>query len=147
MRESARSAALERVGEAGAALGAGAATLGGQALRRIGGAVCDGAVRTLDWERGYLWRAADEMGNIILNPFGRQSAAAKVLAEPLVGEGAEISTGIGAVEGVELGVFGGPVGMLAGAAIGAAASTAAATLAFRDRESTEHRHTIWMFVR
>ncbi len=120
-------------------MGAGAVTLAGQALQRVGGAVRDGAVRTFDWERGYLWRAADEMGNIILNPFGRQSAAAQALAEPLLGEGAEIAAGIGAVEGAELGVFGGPVGMLAGAAIGAAASTAAATLAFRDRESTEQQ--------
>ena len=51
-RDGARSGALERVGEAGAVLGAGAATLGGQALRGIGGAIRDEAVRTLDWDRG-----------------------------------------------------------------------------------------------
>ena len=88
-------------------MGAGAVTLAGQALQRVGGAVRDGAVRTFDWERGYLWRAADEMGNIILNPFGRQSAAAQAMTEPLLGvaEGAEIAAGLGAVEGAELGVL------------------------------------------
>ena len=134
LRESARAGALEHVGEAGAALGA--ATLGGQALRRIGGAVRDGAVRTFDWDNGYLLRAADGMGDIILNPFGRQSAAAQALAEPLLGETAGAAAGLGAMEGAEVGVWGGPVGMLVGAAIGAAGSAALASLAFRDREAT-----------
>ena len=68
IRDGARSAALERAGQFGAAMGAGAATLGGQALRGVGGAIRDGAVRAFDWDPGYLWRAADEAGNIILNP-------------------------------------------------------------------------------
>ena len=87
-----------------------------------------------------------------MNPFGRQSAAAQALAEPLLGEGAGIAglgavegaelgagaaAGLGAMEGAEVGGWGGPVGMLAGAAIGAPGSAAMASLAFRDRESTE----------
>ena len=52
---------------------------------------------------------------------------------------AAAGAGLGAMEGAELGVFGGPVGMLAGAAIGAAASSGLASLAFRDRESTERQ--------
>ena len=95
--DSAREGAMNQAGQMGAAVGAGAATLGGQALRRIGGAVRDGAVRTFDWENGYLWRAADQIGDIILNPFGRQIAAAQALADPLLGEGAGIA-GLTAME-------------------------------------------------
>ena len=39
--DSAREGAINQAGQMGAAVGAGAATLGGQALRRIGGAVRD----------------------------------------------------------------------------------------------------------
>ena len=58
-------------------------------------------------------------------------------------EGAELgagaAAGLGAMEGAEVGVWGGPVGMLAGAAIGAAGSAGLAPLAFRGRESTEQQ--------
>ena len=119
--------------------------------KRVGGAIRDGAIRTLDWEDGYLWRAADAMGDVMLNPIGlgrQRAAAAQALAEPLLGgmgaaEGAELggaaAAGLGALEGAEAGVMGGPVGMLAGAAIGAAGSAALASLAFRNRESTEQQ--------
>ena len=120
LRDSARAGALERVGEAGAVLGAGAATLGGQALRRVGGAVRDGAVRTLDWEQGYLWRAADAAGKVILNPLSwRQNAATQALRTPLLAEEAAVGgavaaetfgfagAGAAAAEGAELGMFGG----------------------------------------
>ena len=124
--DSAREGAINQAGQIGAAMGAGAVTLAGQALQRVGGAVRDGAV---------------QYGQDFLDLYWRGRLPGGPLAEPLLGaaEGAEIAAGLGAVEGAELGVFGGPVGMLAGAAIGAATSTAAATLAFRDRESTERQ--------
>ena len=96
--DSAREGAINQAGQIGAAVAAGAVSLGSQALQRVGGAIRDGAIRTFDWEDGYLWQAADAMGDRILYPFGldRQSAAAQALAEPLLG-------GMGAVEGAEIG--------------------------------------------
>ena len=145
--DSARQGAINQAGELGAAVGAGAVSLAGQALQRVGGAVRDGVVRTFDWEDGLLWRAADAMGDRILYPFGlgRQGAAAQALAEPLLGgmeaaEAAELgAAGLGALEGAEAGVMGGPFGKLAGATIGAAGSAGLASFDFRYRESTEQR--------
>ena len=99
----------------------------------------DGAVRAFNWEDGLLWRAADEMGNVMLNPSSwRQNTAIDTLRDPLLAaEGAE--GGFAALEGAEIGAFGGPAGMLAGAALGAAAGSGMASLAFRDRESTERQ--------
>ena len=103
----------------GAAVGAGAVSLAGQALQRVGGAVRDGAIHTFDWGDGYLWQATDAMGDRILNPFGlgrQRAAVAQAMTEPLLGavEGAEIGAGAagaaGALEGAEAGVMGGPVG-------------------------------------
>ncbi len=147
--DSAREGAMNQAGQIGAAVGAGAVSLGSQALQRVGGAIRNGATRTLDWRDGYLWQAADAMGDQVLYPFGLgRLAAAQILAEPLLGgmgaaEGAEIggaaAAGLGALEGAEAGVMGGPFGMLAGAAIGAAGSAGLASLAFRNRESTEQQ--------
>jgi hypothetical protein len=126
--DSARSGAINQAGQMGAALGS-------QALQRVGGAVRDGAVRAFNWEDGLLWRAADEMGNVMLNPLSwRQNTAVDALRDPLLAAEAEA-----AMEGAELGSFGGPAGMLAGAALGAAAGGGIASLAFRDRESTERQ--------
>ena len=106
--ESARSGAINQAGEIGVAVGAGAASLGGQALQRVGGAVRDGAVRALDWETGALWRAADEVQNVILNPMSwRQNTGIEALRRPLLSMGAEAAevgateagAGIGAMEG------------------------------------------------
>ena len=151
-------AAMERVGEAGAALGAGAATLGGQALRGVGGAIRDGAVRAFDWDRGFLWRAADEMGNAILNPnswrqntnieFLRRGAPAledAAAADAFAGEALGLAGGLGlAAEGAEAGMFAGPAGALAGASLGAATGIA---LAFRNRDAPERRTTSWTLAR
>ena len=133
LADSARSGAINAAGEMGAALG-------GQALQRVGGAVRDGAVRAFNWEDGLLWRAADEMGNVMLNPLSwRQNTTIDALAT----EGAEAGAGLaaweGAEAGLEAGAFGGPFGMLTGAAFGAAAGGGLASLAFRDREQTERQ--------
>ena len=100
----------------------------------------DGAVRAFNWEDGLLWRAADEMGNVMLNPLTwRQNTAIDALAT----DGAEVGAGLaaweGAEAGAEAGAFGGPFGMLTGAAFGAAAGGGLASLAFRDREQTERQ--------
>ena len=135
LADSARSGAINQAGQMGAALG-------GQAFRRVGGAVWDGAVRAFNWEDGLLWRAADEMGNAMLNPLSwRQNTTIDALRDPLLAAEAEAEAGMGlaALEGAEAGAFGGPAGMLAGAALGAAAGGGIASLAFRDRESTERQ--------
>ena len=158
--DAARSAAINRVGEAGAALGAGAATLGGQALRGVGGAIRDGAVRAFDWDRGYLWRAADEMGNAILNPnswrqntnieFLRRGAPAledAAAADALLagGEALGLAGGLGlAAEGAEAGMFAGPAGALVGASLGAARGVA---LAFAAATPLSARTTFWTLAR
>ena len=149
IRDGARSAALERAGQFGAALGAGAANVGGQVLRGVGGAIRDGAVRAFDWDRGYLWRAADEAGNVILNPnswrqntnieFLRRGAPALQDAEALLANeaaaGEALGIGLGmAAEGAEVGLLGGPAGAIAGASMGAVAG---ALLAFRARDAPE----------
>ena len=130
LADSARAGAINQAGQMGAALGS-------QALQRVGGAVRDGAVRAFNWEDGLLWRAADEMGNVMLNPLSwRQNTAIDALAA----EGAEAGAGLAALEGAEAGgIFGGPAGALAGAAFGAAAGSGIASLAFRDREQTERQ--------
>ena len=95
--DSAREGAINQAGQIGAAVGAGAVGLAGQALQRVGGAIRDGAVRMLNWEDGYLFRAADAMGDRVLYPFGLgRLAAAQPLAEPLLG-------GVAAAEGAEIG--------------------------------------------
>ena len=53
--DSAREGAINQAGQIGVAVGAGAVGLAGQALQRVGGAVRDGAVRTLNWEDGYFF--------------------------------------------------------------------------------------------
>ena len=141
LADSARSGAMDAAGAMGAALG-------GQAAQRIGGAVRDGAVRAFDWEEGLLWRAADEMGNFMLNPLSwrrntniealRATEGAEMGAE-LAEAGAGVAAMEGAVEGAEMGAFGGPMGLLAGAALGAATGSGIASLAFRDRGSTERQ--------
>ena len=130
--DSARSGAINQAGAMGAALGS-------QALQRVGGAVRDGAVRAFNWEDRLLWRAADEIRNIMLNPLSwRQNSAIDALRDPLLAaEGAE--GGFAALEGAEMGAFGGPAGMLAGVALGAVAGSGMASLAFRYRESTERQ--------
>ncbi len=131
--DSARSGAINAAGEMGAAIGS-------QALQRVGGAVRDGAVRAFNWEDGLLWRAADEVGNVMLNPLGwRQNTAIEALRDPLLAAEAEAGAGFAALEGAEMGAFGGPAGMLAGAAVGAAAGSGLASLAFRNRESSERQ--------
>ena len=151
IRDGARSAAMERAGQFGAAVGAGAANVGGQVLRGVGGAIRDGAVRAFDWDRGYLWRAADEAGNVILNPnswrqntnieFLRrgvpalqdaEEAGALLANEAAAGEA--LGMGLGMAEGAELGLLGGPAGAIAGASLGAVAGAA---LAFRARDAPE----------
>ena len=47
--DSAREGAINQAGQMGAAVGAGAVTLAGQVLQRAGGAIRDGALRTLDF--------------------------------------------------------------------------------------------------
>ena len=92
----------------------------------MGGAVRDGAVRTLNWEDGYFFRGVDAFGDRILYPFGLGRLAAQPvahIAEPLLGGvaaaeggaemGAAAGLGLGALEGAEAGVMGGPMGMLA----------------------------------
>ncbi len=51
---SAREGSINQAGRIGAAVGASAISLGSQALQRVGGAIRDGAIRTFDWEDGYL---------------------------------------------------------------------------------------------
>ena len=137
LADSARSGAINAAGEMGAVLGS-------QALRRAGGAVRDGAVRAFGWEDGLLWRAADEMGNFMMNPLSwRQNTNIEALraaeGAEMGAEMAEAGAGVAAMEGAEMGAMGGPLGMLAGAAVGAAAGSGIASLAFRDRESTERQ--------
>ena len=135
LADSARSGAINQAGQMGAALGS-------QAFQRVGGAVRDGAVRAFNWEDGLLWRAADEMGNAMLNPLSwRQNTTIDALRDPLLAAEAEEEAGMGlaALEGAEAAAFGGPLAMLTGAAIGAAAGGGIASLAFRDRESTERQ--------
>jgi hypothetical protein len=145
LADSARTGAINRAGELGAAAGGAAVGLGGQALQRVGGAIRDGAVRAFDWENGMLWRAADEMGNAMLNPLSwRQTTDLGALRAPLLEGAGEAVAGLGAaemgaLEGAELGAFGGPAGMLAGAALGGAASAGITALAFRDRDSSERQ--------
>ena len=124
-------------------------------MRGVGGAIRDGAVRAFDWDRGYLWRAADEAGNVILNPnswrqntrieFLRRGAPAledaaaadAAAADALLagGEALGLAGGLGlAAEGAEAGMFAGPAGALAGASLGAATGIA---LAFRNRDAPE----------
>ena len=120
---------------------------------------------TLDWRNGYLWRAADEAGNVILNPlswrentgieFLRRGTAAQALREPLLAEEAAeagLLAGEGATAGVAetLGLAGGvglasaegaEVGMFGGpvgALVGAGLGAAAGVaLAFRGRNAPE----------
>jgi hypothetical protein len=136
LADSARSGAINQAGEIGAAVG-------GAALQSVGGAVRDGALRAFSWQDGALWRAADEMGNLMLNPLSwRQTTGIDALRAPLLEGAEEAGMGAaeaGALEGAELGAFAGPAGVLAGAAIGGAASAGIASLAFRDRDSSERQ--------
>ena len=63
--DSAREGAINQAGQIGAAVGAGAVNLGGQALQRVGGAIRDGAVSTFNWEDGYFFRGLDAFGVVL----------------------------------------------------------------------------------
>ena len=47
----------------------------------------DGVVRAFNWQNGALWQAADEMGNVMLNPLSwRQTTGIEALRAPLLAE-------------------------------------------------------------
>ena len=144
-----REGSINRVSEMGALAGGMAADYAANVARNrlgaLGGAIRDGA---LDY-RNFYFRELPEMvrGAFSRGPppppdFGQAIAAEAQGAEGLGMMGMAEAGGMaaGAMEGAELGVFGGPLGMMAGAALGGVAAETA-SFAFRNREAPQQQST------